>query len=96
MANQKISDRTAAASIDGTEELAIAKAGTDRKVNIDSIKTYVDCAMSAPYTGTDAPGAGSNTLNNGKSRVWHNTTTGKSYLLTNYSGNYRAVELTTV
>ena len=65
-----------------------------------SIKAYVDTVsvvnMAASYTGTDAPGTGSNILTAGQSRVWNNATTGKSYFLTNYSTSYRAVELTGV
>jgi len=58
--------------------------------------TWANPAMVTAYTGADAAGVGANILSSGLSRIWNNTTTGKSYLLTNYSGTYRAVELTNV
>ena len=58
--------------------------------------TWANPAMVTAYTGADAAGVGANILSSGVSRIWNNTTTGKSYVLTNYSGTYRAVELTNV
>ena len=47
----------------------------------------------APYSGTAAPGVGDNSLAAGKSRIWHNTGTGKSYLLCHINGVYKQVEV---
>lgn len=45
------------------------------------------------YTGNDAPGAGSNTLDDGESRIWNKVDTAQSFLVTRTGVAYRLVEL---
>ena len=47
----------------------------------------------ANYSGNDAPGAGANTLSDGKSKIWHKIDTLQSFLVTRTGAAYRLVEL---
>jgi len=46
------------------------------------------------YNGNDAPGTGSNTLDEGASRIWNKIDTVQSFLVTRIGSAYRLVELT--
>lgn len=72
----------------------VAFDGTTGRRMKDSGKALADLAIAATYTGNDVPGAGSNTLTAGNSRIWNRVSDGKSFLLTNAAGTYRLVELT--
>ena len=45
------------------------------------------------YFGTDTPGAGVNTLNDGQARLWHNLANGKKYIMARVGVSYYLVEL---
>ncbi|TFH42703.1 MAG: hypothetical protein E4H01_13110 [Lysobacterales bacterium] len=50
--------------------------------------------FSANYDGNDVPGTGSNTLVDGKSRIWNKIDSSQSFIVTRVGAQYRLVELT--